>query len=147
MALNPQIEFARAGRVVPLLGGVTVERGVSSVNGGINMRDGGEIGGDVSSINGQIRLNDVTLNGEISTYNGAVELAGDTEVFGGITVNKSRNKNGYFNREKVTVISIGPNVVVHGDLVFEKIVELHIDSSAKIGNIQGKEFIQSGYYE
>ena len=70
---------------IHLESGVIVERDIESVNGGISMRDGGEIGGDVSSVNGQIRLNDVKLNGSITTYNGAIELEGDTEVFGEIT--------------------------------------------------------------
>jgi hypothetical protein len=131
---------------INLASDVVVERDIETVNGGINMRDGGEIGGDVSSVNGQIRLNDVTLNGAITTYNGKIELQGNTEVLGGITVKKSRNGGGYFKRDKPTVISIGPNVVIHGDLHFERSVELHVDSSAKIGEIHGQEFIKDGYY-
>ena len=126
--------------------GVIVERDLESVNGSINMRNGGEIGGDVSTVNGQIRLSDVKLNGSITTYNGAIELEGDTEVFGEITVKKSRH-SGFFNRDKPTVISIGPNVVVHGDLFFEKSVELHIDSSASVGEIHGEEFVKNRIYK
>lgn len=132
---------------IHLEAGVVIERDVESINGAINMRDGGEIGGDVSSINGQIRLNDVKLNGSITTHNGKIELQGDTEVLGEITVKKSRNHGGFFKRDKPTVISIGPNVVVQGDLYFEKSVELQVDKSATIGEIRGEEFIKNRQYK
>ena len=126
--------------------GVNVTGDIESVNGGINMRNGGEIGGGVDTVNGQIRLNDVKLNGNITTYNGEISLAGDTEVLGEIMVKKSRH-NGYFKRDKATVISIGPDVVVHGDLFFEKSVELHLDSSASVGEIRGEEFVKNRQYK
>ena len=119
------IESVNGG--IHLDSGVIIERDVDTVNGGISMRDGGDIGGDVSSVNGQIRLNDVKINGSITTYNGGIELQGDTEVFGELIVKESRHSSGFFKRNKPTEISIGPNVVIHGDLIFEKeVISPHI---------------------
>lgn len=120
----------------------TVERNVESVNGSIQLRGNGEIGGDVSTVNGGISLKSTRVGGNVETYNGDIELEAGTEVMGDLMVHKSKGKS--WRKPDANEIYIGADVVIHGDLYFEKDVELHVDPSARIGKIIGSEFVEGG---
>jgi len=88
------------------------------VNGGIHLR-GAEVGGDVTTTNGDITLDD------------------GARVEGGILVEKP--SLGWWNsgKSRIPRIVIGRAAVVAGSLVFEHEVELFVHPTAKIGPVTG----------
>jgi cytoskeletal protein CcmA (bactofilin family) len=113
-----------------------VTESVSSVNGSLRVAPGAEIGGSVGNVNGEIRVDGGTIKGQIKTVGGDIELEGAARVLGGIHVEKSRGWGGG-SRSRPPRIVIGPQVVVEGELTFEREVELFVSDSAKIGKVVG----------
>ncbi len=81
-------------------------------------------------------LRGTTVEGDLVTYQGRIQLS-DSEISGDLYVRKPRMS--WFGRKKATVVDIGPNTVIHGDLHFDKKVKLSIAESAKVGSIHGDE--------
>ncbi len=153
---------SRAGRIESVNGGIHIASGaevagiqavngsielehdalvkgdVDSVNGEIHGAAGSRIGGSIKTVNGGIDLDRMTVEGDLTTYQGRIKLTG-TEVHGDVHVRKSRGGWSWFGRDKATSVVIGPGTVVHGDLHFEKRVHLDIAESAQIGAIHGDD--------
>lgn len=117
---------------------VIVQNGVQTVNGGVRVERGVQIGDNVESVNGRIELKGAVVQGNVETYNGTIHLEG-TEVLGDLRVNKPRGFSMNWKKQKPTRVTIGANSVVHGDLYFEKPVELSIHKTAQVNRIHGDE--------
>lgn len=117
---------------------VRVAKNVEAVNGSIEIGANSVIQGSVENVNGSIKLLALKVQGNIETVNGNITLGDNTEITGSITVRKATGWGMNWGKPKVPRIVIGPNVQVHGPLVFEREVELYVHSSAKLhGKITG----------
>lgn len=110
-----------------------------TVNGSITLEDGADVGGSVSNVNGGIDLNNAHVGGGLSTVSGDIDVGAGSHVQGGIKIEKPNG--GWFNwgKQRVPRVTIGPNAVVEGDLVFERDVELYVHETARVGKISGAE--------
>ncbi len=144
-SVNGGIELADGTEVVEIQavnGGIELERDVlvkgdiHSVNGPVRTREGTRVSGSVATVNGEIQLDGTVVDGSLETYHGQIRLT-NTEVLGDLHVRKPRGGSSWFGREKPTSVIIGPGSVIHGDLYFEKKVNLEVDDSAKVGEIHG----------
>ena len=77
------------------------------------------------------------VEGSVLTASGNVTIGADTCVAGAVHVLK--RSNGWFPVavKKKPVVIIGPNATVKGPLLFDQPVILHVDQSARIGEIKG----------
>lgn len=111
---------------------------VETVNGSIFVDRGGRIANNIATVNGAIGLVGTELNGSIETVNGDITVGVDSQVHGGIRIEKP-NSNWMpvnLNKRKPRVI-IGPNASVDGAMVFEREVTLYVHNSARIGKVTG----------
>ncbi len=121
---------------IRLARGVTVDGRLETVNGSIFVDRGGKVKDGVETVNGAIGLVAAQLGGGIETVRGDVTVGVDSNVKGGLRVQKS---TGMFNlgNNRPPRIVIGPNAVVEGPLIFEREVVLYMHRSAKTGPITG----------
>ena len=120
---------------ISLGAGSLVEGDVETVNGGIKAGKGARVRGNVSTVNGALTFTDGEIGGRLTTTNGDITING-TSV-GSILVEKPSMGWLSNDRPRLPRIVIGPNSVVTGTLVFEREVELFVHSTAKIGAVTG----------
>ena len=110
-----------------------VQEGIETVNGAITLGDDAASLDKIETVNGRIELGARAQAGAgIELVNGDVELKNAARVTGDIVVRKP-TMSGWFNKQSKTPrVILGPNAVVNGDLVFEREVELHMHTTAKI---------------
>lgn len=137
-------ESSRAIRVDSLNGGLhvgesaRVEDDVTSVNGGIRVASGVSVGGDVSTRNGTIVLDRSRIDGSIETTNGDIHIGSGSHVKGGLRVHDAPLS--FFGwRHRNPKIVIGPDVVIEGELRFDRDVDLYVSDRAQVGRIRGAE--------
>jgi DUF4097 and DUF4098 domain-containing protein YvlB len=145
--VNGEIEIgndAKLGEVSTVNGslevgeGVTIERTASTVNGSVELGKRTRVGGDVSTVSGEIELNGAEVGGKLITRNGDIDLSDGARVRGGIHV-KKKNDNGWgWGKDEPLKVHICSTCVVDGDLLFDRPVELRVDSGAKIGQVIGE---------
>ena len=96
---------------------------METVNGGIFIGRGGDIRGDVSSVNGGIGLVDTDLGGSIRTVNGDITIGIGSHVKGGIRVEKPNGNWGVrWGKPKVPRIVIGPDAVGKAGVVMPPMI-------------------------
>lgn len=115
-----------------------IEGSVKAVNGGIQVDGGTRIGESLSNVNGEIELNGSEVGGDVSTVSGNIELADAAVVKGDLVVEKPRN-SGWFNNNdsRPPRVVIGPGSRVEGVLRLEREVKLFISESASVGGVEG----------
>ena len=86
-------------------------------------------------MNGELRLRGAEVGGDLSTVNGDVFLEDQSVVRGDLTVEKPTGWNNSKNRKPKVVI--GPGSLVAGTIVINRPVELYISESAKVGGVGG----------
>lgn len=124
--VNGSIEVGARGRVT---------KDIDAVNGRVTLAEGVEVAGKLENVNGDIRLDKAHVVGRLRTTSGDILIGADSQVDGGILVEKPR---GWFSSSsKPPRIEIGPRAVVDGTLEFRREVELYVSDSAKIGNVVG----------
>ena len=112
-----------------------VAHAVQTVNGSMTLRNGSQVGGSLTNVNGTIELNTARVGGGIKTANGDINVAGHSQVDGGILVQKP---SGLFEfMQHAPRVVIGPGAVVNGELHFERKVELYVSDRATIGPVVG----------
>jgi len=133
------------GRVSTVNGSVRLENGAkvaneaSTVNGGVSLGKGARVGGDVSSVSGEIELEGAEVAGNLTTYNGDIELEGGSRVLGGIHIKKPKDSDNGWRHNSPPEVHICSTCVVHGELRFDRPVELRVDPGAKIGTVIGDQ--------
>jgi DUF4097 and DUF4098 domain-containing protein YvlB len=121
---------------IALGAGAHVSGSASSVNGELTLADGAETSGSLSNVNGKITLTAAHVGGGIKTVNGSISINGASIVEGGILVQKPSSELLQMVRD-VPRIVIGPGATVHGDLRFERTVQLFVSDKATIGSVTG----------
>ena len=122
----------------PRIPGVTVARTASTVNGSVEIGNRTHVGGDVSTVSGEIEINGAEVAGQVTTRNGDIDLSDGARVLGGIHVKKNNNSNWGFGKDEPVKVHICSTCVVEGELRFDRPVELRVDQGAKIGEVIGE---------
>lgn len=107
---------------------------VTTVNGKIELNRGSEIEGNVSSVNGKMELTGVLVEQNIETVNASIELSGNTLVKGDI-VYKYNKKNKYSNYNRNPVLRIDSDVIVRGNIVLEREVDLEFENESLLDKV------------
>lgn len=114
---------------------VTINGEVSVVNGKIGVESGSKISEDVSNVNGEIKIAGAEIGGDLSTVSGDVSLDEDAFLRGNLTIEKPSSWGK--NRSRKPKIIIGPGSRVGGEIVAEREVELYISDTAEVGGVSG----------
>lgn len=114
---------------------VTVGGQVEVVNGKISLDKGTRVADGVGNINGEISVAGAEIGGNISTVNGDVTLSDEAILRGDLLVEKPGWGNRGSNRKPKVIIGPGSEVV--GSIVLEREVDLFISESAKVGGVSG----------
>lgn len=117
---------------------VTVEGEIEAVNGEIDLGKGSSVRRSVSNINGEIDLRASTVGGDVSTISGDIKLSDAAEVMGDIIVEKPSGWGWNEKKSRVPEIVIGPGSKVHGEIRLERVVSLYISESAEVGGVSGE---------
>ena len=107
-----------------------IEEDASTVNGSVTAESGCIISGNFETVNGKLKATNTKIEGSIETVNGNVILLGGTSV-DDIVIHKPK---GFFNKSKKSKpkVVLGKNVIVRGDLEFERPVVLYVHDSVDI---------------
>ena len=116
---------------------VSVAGGVEVVNGRISLDKGTKVADGVSNVNGEISLTGAEVGGDLSTVNGDVLLNDGSTLRGDLVVEKPGGW-GWSEKSNKPRVIIGPNSTVVGNIVLERKVELFISDSAEVGGVSGE---------
>lgn len=115
-----------------------IDGAVSVVNGKISTGAGTRVTDHVSNVNGEIEIEGTEIGGDLSTVNGDVTLTDNSILQGNLVIERP---GGWMwnreNRRKPRVV-IGPGTQVLGELRLEREVELFISDTAIVGGVSGK---------
>jgi hypothetical protein len=121
--VNGGIEVKDSATVEDLLavnGSISVGEGVqvlgeiTTVNGSIDCQNGVAVKDEISTINGDITLNNTTVAHNVLTINGDISLSGKSIIAGDIIIRARRN---FAENSKPLHITINDSSVVRGDIV------------------------------
>ena len=115
---------------------VVIEGEISVVNGKIDLDPGTRVADDVSNVNGEITITGAEIGGNLSTVNGDVMFTDNSTLAGNLVVEKPGGW-GWKNSRKPRIV-IGPGATVAGELVLEREVELFISETASVGGVSGE---------
>ena len=113
---------------------VSVDGEVSVVNGRIEVEHGSKVSRGVSNVNGEISIAGADIGGDLSTVNGDVRLSEKAIVRGDLIVEKP---GGWNDNQRKPQIIIGPESRVGGEIKLEREVELFISDTAQVGGVSG----------
>ena len=117
--------------------GCTIDGYVEAVNGRISIRSGSSVRTDVENVNGEIELEGAVVGGDVSTVSGDIRLSDQARVDGDIIVEKPGGGWGWGKKRRTPRIVIGPGSTVAGVIDLEREVELYISESASVGGVRG----------
>lgn len=141
IVLEQDVKVGRVSTVngsVRIEDGATVDHEASTVNGGLHVGKRARIGGNVTSVSGDIEIEGAEITGQLGTYNGDIDLSEGSRVLGGIHIKKpSDNSNWDSKHNHPPEVHICSTCVVEGELRFDRPVELRVDPGAKIGQVIG----------
>lgn len=117
---------------------VSVDGEIEAVNGKIIVGTGTTVADSVGNVNGVIELTGADVGGDVSTVSGDIYLSDESVVKGDLIVEKPSNWGWNKNKNRKPRIVIGPGSVVEGTIVLEREVELFISETAKVGGVEGE---------
>ncbi len=117
---------------------VSASGAVSVVNGRITTAAGSRIARSVSNVNGEIYLEGTEIGGDLTTVNGDVTLTANSVLNGNLTVEEPSGWNWSFKERRKPRVVIGPGSRVVGRIQLEREVELFISDTASVGGVTGK---------
>jgi predicted acyltransferase (DUF342 family) len=116
---------------------VTVNGEVSVVNGKISLGKGTSVANDVSNVNGEITVAGAEIGGDLTTVSGDVTLEDAATLRGNLIVEKPHGWGWNRGKRKPRII-IGPGSKVIGNIELAREVELFISESAEVGGVSGE---------
>ena len=116
---------------------VSVDGEISVVNGKISLDRGTTVADNVSNVNGEFQISGATIGGNLSTVNGDVWLMDDSTLEGDLIVEKPGGR-GWNSDKRVPKIVIGPGSRIVGMIELEREVELFISDTAEVGGVTGE---------
>jgi DUF4097 and DUF4098 domain-containing protein YvlB len=145
IVLEPDVKVGRVSTVNGSLRigeGAAVAYEASTVNGDVRLGKRARVAGEVSSVSGDIELDGAEIGGMITTYNGDIDLADGSRVLGGIHVKKPKDSNWGWGKDDSPEVRICSTCVVEGELRFDRPVELVVEPGAKIGKVIGEKVLR-----
>ena len=115
----------------------TVDGEIETVNGRINVNKGSTVANNVSNVNGEIELSGAEVGTDVSTVTGDVKIVDGTVVKGDLIVEKPSNWGWGNSKNRKPRIVIGPGSTIGGVIVLEREVELFISETANVGGVRG----------
>jgi hypothetical protein len=115
----------------------TVDGEIEAVNGSVSVKKGSKIARSISNVNGQIELSGVEVGGDVSTVTGDVDIVDGTVVKGDLIVEKPNNWGSGNSKNRKPRIVIGPGSTIEGVIELEREVELYVSATAKVGGVSG----------
>jgi len=116
---------------------VTVSGEIEAVNGRINVEKGTTVSRSVSNVNGQIELSGAEVGTDVSTVTGDVKIVDGTVVKGDLIVEEPSNWGWGNSKNRKPRIVVGPGSTIEGEIVLEREVELYISETANVGGVKG----------
>jgi len=110
---------------------------VSAVNGGIELRTGSSIGRDVSNVNGRINVAGTEIGGDLSTVTGDIFLTSNSVLRGDLIIEKPGGWSWSESSDKPRIV-IGPGSKVLGKIIAKREIDLFVSDSAEVGGVTGK---------
>ena len=133
-------EGARAGDLTTVNGSVTIAEGavvdgdVSAVNGNVTVEPDTSISGAIGNVNGRIELTGTEVGGNVKTVTGDIRIE-ESVLKGDLVVEKPSFWKSVSSRKPRVVI--GPGTRIEGAIVIEYEVELFISDTAEVGDVTG----------
>jgi DUF4097 and DUF4098 domain-containing protein YvlB len=115
----------------------TVDGIIEAVNGKIRVDAGSKVARSISNVNGQIELSGAEIGGDVSTVTGNVDVIDGTVVRGDLIVEKPGNWGWGRNNKRLPRIVIGPGSTIEGVINLEHEVELFVSTTANVGGVAG----------
>ena len=115
----------------------TIAGGLSVVNGKIRLGTGSSVAEDVSNVNGELRIAGSELGGNLSTVTGDVWLTDNSLLRGDMIIEKPGGFRNRFGRRKPKIV-IGPGSRVLGTIRAEHEIELFISETAEVAAVSGE---------
>jgi cytoskeletal protein CcmA (bactofilin family) len=115
---------------------VVVDGEISVVNGRISTEAGTRISKDVSNVNGEFQISGSTIGGDLTTVNGDVWLMDQSELQGDLIVEMPSGWNSQGQRDPSIVIGAGSTV--KGVIRLERKVKLYIHETASVAAVSGE---------
>lgn len=115
-----------------------VDGAIEAVNGRISLQTGSSVSGYVENVNGTISLVGSEIGGNLSTVNGDIDLSDASVIKGDIIVEKPGGWSVGWNKSRTPEITIGPGSRVDGKIRLEREVKLFISDTAKVGGVEGE---------
>ncbi|MEL7185832.1 MAG: hypothetical protein AAFN50_05280 [Pseudomonadota bacterium] len=110
---------------------------IEAVNGRIKVGKGSTVASDVENVNGEIQLVGAEIGGDVSTVSGDIYLTDEAVVNGNIVVEKPGGWS-WGKKRRTPRIVIGPGSRVEGVIDVEYEVDLFISETASVGGVHGK---------
>jgi hypothetical protein len=117
---------------------VNVDGEIEAVNGEIELGAGSEVRRNVSNVNGEIDLRASKVGGDVSTISGDIKLSESAEVMGDIIIEKPNGWGWNEKKSRTPEVVIGPGSKVHGEIRVERVVTLYISDTAEVGGVTGE---------
>jgi DUF4097 and DUF4098 domain-containing protein YvlB len=133
-------EGVRARNLTTVNGSVTIsERAtvagdITAVNGGITVEPEASVSGAVANINGRIELTGTEIGGDVKTVTGDIRVE-QSVLKSDLVIEEPSFWNRSTSRKPRVVI--GPGSRIEGAIVAEYEVELFISDSAEVGEVRG----------
>jgi len=115
-----------------------VDGEIEAVNGRISLQNGSSVSGYVENVNGAISLVGSEIGGNLSTVNGDIDLSDAAVIKGDIIVVKPGGWSFGWNNSRTPEITIGPGSRVDGKIRLEREVKLFISETAEVGGVEGE---------
>ena len=119
---------------VTLASGAVVAGDIEAVNGAITVEKEAAVAGAVGNVNGRIELTGTEIGGNVTTVTGDVQI--NHSVLKSDLVIEKPSFWGRASNRKPRVV-IGPGSRIEGALVIEYEIELFISDSAEVGEVKG----------
>ena len=116
---------------------VSLDGGISVVNGKIEAGRGSRIARSVENVNGEMQIEGTEIGGDLTTVNGDIWLTEGTLLRGDLVVEKPGGWGWGRDRRKPRIV-IGEGVRVLGEIRLEREVELYVSDTATVAGVSGK---------
>jgi DUF4097 and DUF4098 domain-containing protein YvlB len=114
-----------------------VDGEIEAVNGSVSVKKGATVVRSVSNVNGKIDLSGAEVGGDVSTVTGDVNVVDGSLVKGDLIVEKPSNWGWGNKKNRKPRIVVGPGSTIEGVIDLEREVELYISSTANVGGVSG----------
>ncbi len=133
-------EGVRAGNLSTVNGSVMIgeaaeiDGDIATVNGSVTVEKGASVAGDVGNVNGRISLTGTEVGGNVTTVTGDIQLE-QAVLKGDLVIEKPSFWNRGHSRKPRVVI--GPGSRIEGVVMIEHEIDLHISESAEVNRVEG----------